>query len=415
MKISSSPSTTPTFSPAARSPRSEETTASPDQLTLGEESKAPKKWTVLLWSASENNLYEYMQADIDEAERVGSTPQMNVLVETDHGSEWFGRVKRYELQPDDEKGINSPVKARLGKADMADPARLADFIQWGMKNYPAENYALIISDHGAGWQGACHDEGSDSWMTLPEIEAGLKQAREKTGRKLDVVGFDACLMASAEVAHQLRNETSYLVGSQEVEGGAGWQYNRVLSKDMLSSADRQLRTRLDFTPQEFAANVVNMAAANAGDLPTMTALDTAKVGAVTDAVKNFGTAIEESGLSAAQLRRAKNQTQSFYEFHDLSDFARNVGNLVAKDSPLAQSAQAVRDAVKGAVVAEQHSAKYPNANGLTVELNRQGNRAPAGAPGLTADANSRVDFGQYSDTAFDRDTNWSAAIDRING
>jgi len=412
MKIASLPPS-PVMSSLSRPPAPESGQPPADQVSLGSDSPL-KKWTVLIWSASDNNLYDFMQADIDEAEKVGCTDQMNVIVETDHGPKWFGKVKRYELHQDDAEGIHSPAKGSFGKADMADPRRLSDFIQWGIKNYPAENYALIISDHGAGWQGACHDEGSDSWMTLPEIEAGLKDAREKTGRKLDVVGFDACLMASAEVAHQLRNETSYLVGSQEVEGGAGWQYNRVISKDMLSSADRQMRSKLDFTAREFAANVVNMAQANSSDLPTMMALDTSKAGAVTEAVKSFGDALMGSSLDSQQLRQAKHQTQSFYEYYDLSDFANKIGQRAGQDSHLAESALSVQKAVQDAMVAEQHSYKYPNAHGLTIELNRQNSRS-IGAPGLNSEANSRIDFGKYADTAFDQETGWSKVLERING
>lgn len=406
----------PAFTRAAQpTPASEQPPADQVSLGNGTESKPAKKWTVMVWSASDNNLYSYMQKDIDEAEQVGSTDKLNVVVETDHGPKWFGQVKRYELQPDDTSGIKSPVKAKLGKADMADPNRLSDFIQWSMKNYPAENYFLVISDHGAGWMGACSDDGSDSWMSLPEIEAGLKDAREKTGRKLDVVGFDACLMASAEVAHQLRNETSYLVGSQETEGGAGWQYNRVLSKDMLADTDKQLRTKLDFTPRELAANVVKMAAGNQGDLPTMTALDTSKAGAVTEAVKNFGQAIVDGAISSRQLREAKGQTQAFYEYYDLHDFANNVASRAGDDSRLVESARAVQAAVDGAMVAEAHSNSYPRAHGLTIDLNRQSRDYKPGSPHLTAEQNARMDFGNYIDTAFAQETGWTRAQDKING
>ncbi len=414
MTISSSLPVRPATLPAARAVQASEVPL--DNVSLGDssDSKSTKKWTVLLWSASDNNLYKYMQKDIDECEQVGSTDQLNVLCETDHGPR-FGSVKRYELQHDEKAGIHSPVKGSFGKADMASPSRLSDFIQWGIKNYPAENYALIISDHGAGWQGACSDDGKGTWMTLPMLEDGLKDAREKTGRKLDVLGFDACLMASAEVAHQLRNEANYLVGSQETEGGAGWLYNRVLSKDMLASTDHAIRTKLDFTPREMASNIVTMAQGNQGDLATMTAFDTAKIGALTDSIKNFGQAIVEGAVSSADLAAAKNETQGFYEFYDLHDFAGKVAAKAGDDQNLGAKAQAVQSAIADAIVAEQHSEKYPGAHGVTIELNRQGESYKPGTPTFTADQNSRTDFGKYSNTSFDQETNWSKVQQKING
>ena len=418
MNVTSSVRPTPTrlSRPTPGSPQTPEVPA--DQVSVGSDSsdaKPTKKWTVMLWSASDNNLYSYMQKDIDECEQVGCTDQLNVLCETDHSPQWFGQVKRYELHQDDAAGIHSPVKGKFGKADMADPKRLSDFIQWGIKNYPAENYALIISDHGAGWQGACSDDGSDSWMTLPMLEQGLQDAREKSGRKLDVVGFDACLMASAEVAHQLRNETSFLVGSQETEGGAGWQYNRVLSKDMLSSTDMNIRTKLDFTPREMASNIVSMAQGHQQDLATMTAFDTSKIAALTDSVKQFGEAVLDSSLSSQQLRQAKNQTQGFYEFYDLHDFASKVAARAGNDARLTDSAKAVQSAIADAIVAEQHSSRYPGAHGVTIELNRQDSSYKPGSPSFSADQNQRVDFGRYANTAFEQETGWSQVQNKING
>ncbi|MBN9419906.1 MAG: hypothetical protein J0I12_30910 [Candidatus Eremiobacteraeota bacterium] len=403
--------------PTTRSaaPRAE-TPAANDQVQIGNnEPAAPKKWTVLLWSASDNNLYSYMQKDIDECEQVGSTPGMNVVVQTDHGPR-FGTAKRYLLTQDDKPGIHSPVVSKPSSNNTADPAQLSEFIQWGMQKYPAENYALIISDHGGGWQGACSDDRSNSWMTLPMLEQGLSDAREKTGRKLDVLGFDACLMASAEVAHQLRDEATYLVGSQETEGGAGWQYNRVLSKDTLASTDERIRTRLDYTPKEFAENIVNMAQGHQGDLATMTAFDTSKIGAITDSVKSFGEAIVNSPISSADLAAAKGETQGFYEFHDLHDFASKVAAKAGDDANLAAKAAAVQQAIGDAIIAEQHSESYPNAHGVTIELSNQSGRAKGpGVPNFSAEQNNRIDFGKYGDTKFAQETGWQAAQAKING
>ena len=393
-----------------------EAPAAGDQVEIGNnEPAAPKKWTVMLWSASDNNLYSFMQKDIDECEQVGSTPGMNIVVQTDHGPR-FGTAKRYLLSQDDKAGIHSPVVGKPKSNDTGSPAELSDFIQWSMKKYPAENYALIISDHGGGWQGACSDDHSNSWMTLPKLEEGLADAREKTGRKLDVLGFDACLMASAEVAEQLKDEATYFVGSQETEGGAGWQYNRVLSKDTLAKTDEAIRTRLDYTPREFAQNVVTMAQGVQGDLATMTAFDTSKIGALTDSVKNFGDAIVASPISSADLASAKNETQGFYEFHDLHDFASKVAARAGEDTNLADKAAAVQQAISDAIIAEQHSENYPNAHGVTIELSNQNGRAKGpGSPLLSAEQNARIDFGKYGDTKFAQETGWQAAQAKING
>src|SRR5687767_7696357 len=74
-----------------------------------------------------------------------------------------------------------PVEV-LGEVDMGDPRELTNFLVWGVENFPAEHYMVIISSHGAGWQGIGPDEGSsDSILELTEIDAALEEARAQLG------------------------------------------------------------------------------------------------------------------------------------------------------------------------------------------------------------------------------------------
>lgn len=384
---------------------------------------APKKWTVLLWSNSDNNLYRFLQADIDEAEKVGTTENLNVVVQTDHRPK-KGETVRMLLETNNKPGVNSTVIQKLGQNNMGDPKELSKFIQWGMEKFPAEHYMVILSDHGAAWQGACQDEGSNGWMTTPMIKEGLMDAQKATGVKVDVVGFDACLMANAEVLHELKDTCNYMVASEETEGGAGWQYNRVLSKDMLSGAETAMRmareNRLDFTPAEMVQNVVSMAAGNSGDLPTMSAFDMSKVEDLTKAVGGFSEAIVKSEVPGKEFGQIKYATQGFAECKDLFDFADKVGTgLGEKDAKLAEAAKGVKAAIENVLVAESHSTKYPGAHGVTIELNTQ--RGPGLAneqgeplvPNMTKEDVSRVSFGSYGDLAFAKDSNWAAAQAKI--
>lgn len=384
---------------------------------------APKKWTVLLWSCSDNNLYRFLQSDIDEAEKVGTTENLNVVVQTDHRPK-KGEAVRMLLETNNKPGVNSPVLQKLGQNNMGDPKELSKFIQWGIEKFPAEHYMVILSDHGAAHQGACQDEGSNGWMTTPMIKDGLLDAQKATGVKLDVVGFDACLMANAEVLHELKDTCNFMVGSEETEGGAGWQYNRVLSKEMLSGAETAMRmareNRLDFTAAEMAQNVVSMASANNGDLPTMSAFDMSKVEGLTNAVKGFGEAIVKSEVAGKEFGQIKYATQGFAECKDLFDFADKVGKgLGEKDAKLAESANSVKAAIENVLVAESHSTKYPGAHGVTIELDRQRGPGLANAqgeaqvPNMTKEDVSRVTFGSYSDLAFAKDTKWSDAQAKI--
>ena len=86
-----------------------------------------------------------------------------------------------------------------GDTNMGDPAVLDGFGP-PAKLYPADHYALILSDHGGGWTGAVQDESSnDDSLSLNEMVQALSRSGRLTG-PLEMLGFDACLMGTLEVA-----------------------------------------------------------------------------------------------------------------------------------------------------------------------------------------------------------------------
>ena len=64
---------------------------------------------------------------------------------------------------------------------------------------PADHYAIILWDHGS-MTGIGADESHSDVLEGWEIAVGLETGLASTGITLDFIGFDACLMASLEVA-----------------------------------------------------------------------------------------------------------------------------------------------------------------------------------------------------------------------
>src|SRR5438552_3603438 len=77
-------------------------------------------------------------------------------------------------------------------------------------------------------RGIAYDDRSGDCLDNQELKRVLGTAHQLLGRKVDVVGMDACLMTMLEVAYQIRDHAQVLVGSEEVEPGAGWPYDAVL-------------------------------------------------------------------------------------------------------------------------------------------------------------------------------------------
>lgn len=88
-------------------------------------------------------------------------------------------------------------------------------------------WSSISRDHGAAFWAWATDTNHDSAELIPLPQ--LQSAFQKSGLKVDFLGFDACLMASLEVARVVQPFADYLLASQELEPGHGWHYGDFLN------------------------------------------------------------------------------------------------------------------------------------------------------------------------------------------
>ncbi|MCD4783018.1 MAG: hypothetical protein K8T10_04210 [Candidatus Eremiobacteraeota bacterium] len=361
-----------------------------------------RNWTVLVYEAADNDLEKFMVQDVNDMESIGSNTDLNIVVQMDRGKEpselsgGWGGVRRLKLtKNDDPYNIDSPVLQDLGQINMSAPENLSDFIQWGMKNFPANHYMLVMSDHGAGWKGGIEDKSHDDWMSMPRMRKGIEDAQKKTGKKLDVIGFDACLMGQTEVAYELKDVADYMVASQEKEGAGGWPYHNILSKDILENIENAIKLKIKLEPDEMAKFIVHAAAKDQKNLPTMSAIDLSKMKSVGEATDKFAKAIIKTDTPGSLLKTLIRKTQNFEGFKDHYDFCKKiVMDDRVKDKNLKDSAQEVMDRIYEAVILEEHSEDYPGAQGLSVYL-------PSYRPSPPDD---------YLETRFARDTNWDEAL-----
>lgn len=175
--------------------------------------------------------------EMNEMEAVGSTSDVAIIVQIDR---YYGGADRYFITHDTNMSkLSSPVVQNLGEVNMADPSTLTAFINWTNYWYPADRLALVMHDHGAGFLGTCVDNGEEDIITMPELKTALYNAKTAIGdRKIDLIGFIACLMQMSEVAHQARDYGKVLVASEEVmyaamgpnaEINVGWPFDTILA------------------------------------------------------------------------------------------------------------------------------------------------------------------------------------------
>ena len=225
------------------------------------------------------------------------------------------------------------LNSNYGNGAMTDPENLEDFIKWCKKNYPANRNMLIFWDHGGGsLTGYGYDElntraGS---MSLSEINSALKGAN----MKFDMVGFDTCLMATAENALMLSNYADYLVASEETEPGVGWYYTNWLTS---LSANTSMPT-IDIGKQICDDFVEVCAQTCRGQKTTLSVVDLAELsGTMQSAFVDFSKNTSElvSGKNYKVVSNARSNTREFstnpIDQIDLVHFANNLGTKEAKN------------------------------------------------------------------------------------
>lgn len=116
-------------------------------------------------------------------------------------------------------------------ANMGDSKYLKMFLDELDENYPAEHMAVDLWNHGGGiTDGVCFDEYTEDGITLKELKDVLKARSEEGKDKLDILGYDACLMSNYETWINIAPYVETGVGALTSEPADGWYYTPFVEK-----------------------------------------------------------------------------------------------------------------------------------------------------------------------------------------
>lgn len=341
-----------------------------------DEPEAEASWTFLVYMMGDTNLEPYALDDLTEMAAVGSSDELNVVAMVDRSPDYssdgvlnlddWEDTKLFEVQQDEFVEL-----ADLGELNTGDPETLASFVETAVTAYPAENYALLLWDHGGGWLGMGADEtdGEDP-LELDEIAAGIDAGLAATGvDKLDMIGFDACLMATYEVVSTLAPYADYMVASEEVEPGHGWNYGQlaVLQDDPETDAPTLASAMLEGYSEQAVEEGTE------SDI-TLGILDLAGVDDLQAAMSDVADAyIDDPGAYTPELASAQQDVLEFgrdpdpaystYQI-DLGGFLTNLAE--SGDGELAARATAAIDALDAMVVEHVAGPATSESTGLSI-------------------------------------------------
>lgn len=248
----------------------------------------------------------------------------------------------------------------MGKSAMTEPENLTEFIKYCSKNFPANRNNLIMWDHGGGSvSGYGYDETNafGGSMDLAEIDKALTDG----GVKFDFVGFDACLMATAETALMLNDHADYMIASEETEPGIGWYYTNWLTK---------LGRNTSMPTVEIGKNIIDdfvdtCAKKCRGQKTTLSIIDLAEFSnTVPEKLNSFAQSISKK-LTNQEFKEVSDARYTTREFAvsskidqvDLAHLALNMNN---------SEGTALSNAIKDAVKYNRTSNDINNAYGVSI-------------------------------------------------
>jgi hypothetical protein len=323
--------------------------------------------------------------DLTQMINAGSNSNVNVILQTG-GSDKnlenpisakinvdFTKVQRHQI-------INGNILTveEIGHKSMTRPSTLSDFIKWGISEYPAKKYAIILWDHGSGINGFGKDVNFPREILNPyEMQKAFLTAKIETGVTFEIIGFDACLMSSIEIASRLQGVSSYMVSSEDLVPPWGFDYTSIienLNNNPTQSGSSLGKSIIDsfVSDSRYFSESENYSAYK--DI-TLSLIDLTKIPQVIENVNDFSNALKyeiKDLRSAISLSKSIDLTERYGQtasggtgMVDLLDLTKNIEQRYPN---LATSINEVQTSLNDAVIYAYNGTARPNANGLSIYM-----------------------------------------------
>lgn len=331
-----------------------------------DEVKEKKKWTLMFFFASDNNLSASMLYQLKAIKAAGFQPDTNVLVHFDpyergipslifeinrtekegreHSRIGDGRDPTIHNLAGDQvepklmlKELSSSTKSEAA-ADYDERTAeeaLSYFLDFCGRKYPAEQYMLFLVGHGlvVGRDAFLPDDNPDSGISLGELGTILETFQGQIcqwGGVLELIGMHSCSMSAVEVAYQLQGRANYMMASEGLSFVGAWPYRQMLQK-IFCAIDRARDTKIDVP--DLVKKLHELCVYNSSDFIfagyssdlCLCSLDPQRIEALTAPIQELAKTLRE-GLDDKWARQfillAHWKSQSYFQevYTDLYDF-----------------------------------------------------------------------------------------------
>jgi hypothetical protein len=360
-------------------------------------------WTIMVYLNGDNNLKPFALMNFKQMAKVGSTERIHVVVQFDSIAKYdftppvWAQTLRFHMavvgpssqptRPVPNDALKSSDGGINQELDMGSGQTLSNFVEWAATKYRARKYALIIWDHGQGYRAdpagkqvrvfrsatlspfrtVSNDETNRSQLYVRDIQNSLMASLQKLATnnvlsrpRLDLIGFDACLMAMVETAYAMRQAADVMVGSQDLEPGEGWHYDDWLAQ--LVGHPEMDGTSLGKVLVQSYRKAYGVQTSPASDpKTTLSAADLTKIDSLANAISVLAKSLSERVTTIyPQIKAARQATPVYapnayrdgkeYFYHvDLGKFVDELASRV-RDPTILQNSQSVKTALQATVI-----------------------------------------------------------------
>ncbi len=344
-------------------------TSAPDNFTP--DAGFTNKKTIMVYLVGSDLESEHGCASSDLVEMIESgcdTANTNLLVCTGGTTNWMidaistDKNTYYLLNGDEFSEVHSTSAKNMGESDT-----LAEFLTYCRNNYPADQFGLILWDHGGGPFGGFGVDTlhANDRLYMDELSSALNAGGFNSGNKLEFLGFDACLMGSVEVAWAVKDHADYFIASQELEPGDGWDYSFLKNVANAKNGEEVGRLIIDSYFDYYTA-LIAQNPKNKVDL-TLSCVDLSAINQVETCVDNMFSKINGDDITYcySNMSRLRNNTKVFGKIsvsgsYDLIDLV-HITDQLNEHFP---EAKALKDALNGYICYSKTNVS--NANGVSI-------------------------------------------------
>ena len=287
-------------------------------------------WTVLMYLCGGTTSNEIIDKTLGELMSTDYSENINIIVETGGSHEWNMRG----IDPDYNQRFlmqrqSMFLAAQTAADNMASSNVLTDYLMWGIENYPAKHYMLIVNGQGGGApNGAGLDAITGDILTVEDVAVALSA----TGQQFDIVAFDSSFMSSIETAAQLSMYSRYMVASEDIMCPYGLDYEAL---------GNYLVNNPDSSPEDVGRAMCDSYASKCdkygfGSTATLAVTDLSRAseliqafdgmaGMMSFAMDDFGNAARmQRGLAYAEHAGAQSPNEGYTDMADLKNMAETI-------------------------------------------------------------------------------------------